>query len=50
VAGGLLPSSAEGTLPLPADTRVMEPDPGNVRVYADLTGTYRELYGRLPRF
>ena len=49
VAGGILPSAATGTLPLPADTRVMEPDPANVQRYADLTGTYRELYGRLPK-
>jgi xylulokinase len=50
VAGGILPSAAQGTLPLPADTRVMEPDPANARRYADLAGTYRQLYGRLPKF
>jgi sugar (pentulose or hexulose) kinase len=49
VAAGIVPSSAQGTLPLPADTRVMEPDPVNVRLYAEMAGPYRELYGRLPR-
>lgn len=49
VASGMLPSSSEGTLPLPADTRVMEPIEANVSMYADMTGTYRELYGRLPK-
>ena len=49
IAAGMVPSSAQGTLPLPADTRVMEPDPARVRLYADLAGPYRELYGRLPR-
>jgi xylulokinase len=50
VAGGILQSAAEGTLPPPADTRVMEPDPANARRYAELAGTYRGLYGRLPKF
>jgi sugar (pentulose or hexulose) kinase len=49
VAAGLIPSSAEVTQPLPADTRVMEPIPDNVRRYSELAGPYRELYGRLPR-
>ena len=34
VAAGLIPSSAEVTQPLPADTRVMEPIPDNVRRYS----------------
>jgi sugar (pentulose or hexulose) kinase len=49
VAGGLLPSTAKGVPPLPADTRLMEPDPANVKLYAEISATYRELYGRLPR-
>jgi sugar (pentulose or hexulose) kinase len=49
VAAGIVASSTQGTLPLPADTRVMEPDPAHVRLYADLTGPYRELYGRMPK-
>jgi len=49
VAAGIVPSSTQGTLPLPADTRVMEPDPDRVRLYAEMAGPYRELYGRLPR-
>ena len=49
VAGGILPSLATGTPPLPADTRLMEPDPAHRQIYADLCGTYRELYGRLPK-
>jgi xylulokinase len=49
VAGGILPSFANGTPPLPADTRVMEPIAANRQVYADLSATYRELYGRLPK-
>jgi xylulokinase len=49
VAAGLVPSSAEVTQPLPADTRVMEPIPANARLYAELAGSYRELYGRLPK-
>jgi xylulokinase len=49
VAAGILPSSAEGTPPLPAETRVMEPDPANSQVYAGISATYRELYGRLPK-
>ena len=48
VAGGVIPSTANGVPPLPADTRVMEPDPANVRLYAGISATYRELYGRLP--
>ena len=49
VAGGLLPSTAKGVPPLPANTRLMEPDPANVKLYAEISATYRELYGRLPR-
>jgi xylulokinase len=49
VAAGMVPSSGQGTLPLPADTRVMEPIGANVALYADMAATYRELYGRLPR-
>jgi xylulokinase len=49
VAAGIVASSTQGTLPLPADTRVMEPDPAHARLYADLAGPYRELYGRLPK-
>jgi xylulokinase len=48
-AAGIIGSSAEGTSPLPADTRVMEPDPARARLYRDLSGPYRELYGRLPK-
>ncbi len=49
VAAGLIPSTVEGVPPLPADTRVMEPDPARVELYKQIYGTYRELYGRLPR-
>ena len=49
VAGGVIPSTAQGVPPLPADTRLMEPDPANVKLYAEISATYRELYGRLPR-
>ncbi len=49
VAAGMVPSSTQGTLPLPADTRVMEPIEANVAAYAGLTDRYRELYGRLPK-
>jgi xylulokinase len=49
IAAGIVASSTQGTLPLPADTRVMEPDPAHARLYADLAGPYRELYGRLPK-
>jgi xylulokinase len=49
VAAGMVPSSTQGTLPLPADTRVMEPIPANVSMYADMATTYRQLYDRLPR-
>jgi sugar (pentulose or hexulose) kinase len=49
VAAGILPSSAEGTPPLPADTRVMEPNPAHAGLYRELFGHYRELYGRLPK-
>jgi xylulokinase len=49
VAAGVIPSTAEGVPPLPADTRVMEPDPANAELYAGISATYRELYGRLPR-
>jgi xylulokinase len=49
VAAGVIPSTAEGVPPLPADTRVMEPIPEHVELYAGISATYRELYGRLPR-
>jgi xylulokinase len=49
VAAGIAPSTARSTWPLPVDTRVMEPDPARARLYAERSGTYRELYGRLPR-
>ena len=49
VAAGIVPSSTQGTLPLPADTRVMEPDPARVELYKQMAGPYRELYGRLPK-
>jgi xylulokinase len=49
VAAGILPSTSNGTPPLPADTRVMEPDPANVEIYRGISATYRELYGRLPK-
>jgi len=49
VAAGVLPSTAEGTPPLPADTRVMEPEPAAVEIYRDISATYRELYERLPK-
>ena len=49
VAAGIVPSSTRGPLPRPADTRVMEPDPARVRLYAEMAGPYRELYGRLPK-
>ncbi len=49
IAAGMIPSSAEGIPAQPADTRVMEPDPARVRLYAELSGPYRELYGRLPK-
>ena len=49
VAAGVLPSTAQGTPPLPADTRVMEPEPENVEIYRGIFAAYRELYGRLPR-
>jgi xylulokinase len=49
VAAGMIPSTAEGIATPKADTRVMEPDPERVRLYADLAGPYRELYGRLPK-
>jgi xylulokinase len=48
VAAGVIPSTADGVPPLPADTRLMEPDRANVALYADISATYRELYGRLP--
>ena len=50
IAAGVVPSSTELILPLPADTRVMEPDKERVKIYADLARPYRELYGRLPKF
>jgi xylulokinase len=49
VAAGISPSTAKSTWPLPVDTRVMEPNPTNVELYAERSATYRELYGRLPR-
>ena len=49
VAAGIAPSTAKSTWPLPGDTRVMEPIPTNVELYAERSATYRELYGRLPR-
>jgi xylulokinase len=49
VAAGVIPSTAQGVPPLPADTRLIEPDPANVKLYAEISATYRELYGRLPR-
>ena len=49
VAAGVIPSTTQGVPPLPADTRVMEPDPANAELYAGISATYRELYGRLPR-
>jgi xylulokinase len=49
VAAGIAPSTTMSTWPLPGDTRVMEPDPANARVYAERSAVYRELYNRLPR-
>jgi sugar (pentulose or hexulose) kinase len=49
VAAGVLPTTAQGTPPLPADTRVMEPDQANVEIYRGISATYRGLYERLPR-
>jgi xylulokinase len=49
VAGGVIPSTEQVVPPLPQDTRVMEPIPENVELYAEISATYRELYGRLPR-
>jgi xylulokinase len=49
VAGGVIPSTADGVPNLPADTRVMEPIPEHVELYKDISATYRKLYGRLPR-
>ena len=49
VAAGVIPSTTQGVPPLPADTRGMEPDPANAELYAGISATYRELYGRLPR-
>ena len=48
VAAGIAPSTTQSTWPLPGDTRVMEPDPTNARLYAERSAVYRELYGRLP--
>jgi len=48
VAGGVIPSTTQGVPPLPADTRLMEPDPANVEIYAKASASYRELYRRLP--
>jgi hypothetical protein len=42
--------STEGTLPLPADTRVMERIESNVATYAEMAQTCRELHRRLPKF
>jgi xylulokinase len=50
VAAGIAPSTTKSTWPLPGDTRVMEPDPAHASMYAERSATYRELYGRLPRF
>ncbi len=49
VAAGIVPSSAEGAAPMPADNRVMEPDAERVLLYAERSAVYRELYGRLPK-
>jgi xylulokinase len=49
IAAGVVSSSTESTSPLPADTRVMEPDPERVALYAERSAVYRELYGRLPK-
>lgn len=49
VAAGIAPSTTTSTWPLPSDTRVMEPDGPNARLYAERSAIYRELYGRLPR-
>lgn len=49
VASGLVSGSDPQALPLPAETRVMEPIAENVKLYADLSAAYRELYARLPR-
>ena len=49
VAAGIAPSTAKSTWPLPGDTRVMEPIPANVELYAERSATYRTLYGSLPR-
>ena len=49
VAAGVIPSTTQGVPPPPADTRLMEPQPANVKLYAEVSATYRELYGRLPR-
>ena len=48
VAAEVIPSTTLGVPPPPADTRLMEPQPANVKLYADISATYRELYGRLP--
>jgi sugar (pentulose or hexulose) kinase len=49
VAAGVIPSTTQGVPPPPADTRLMEPQPANVELYAEISATYRELYGRLPK-
>jgi len=49
IAAGIVPSSTESILPLPADTRVMEPDKERVKIYQDLSVPYRELYSRMPK-
>jgi len=49
IAAGIAPSSAAAVSPRPADTRLMEPDQVNVRLYAERFAVYRELYGRLPK-
>jgi len=49
IAAGIAPSSAAVMSPRPVDTRLMEPDGANVRLYAERFAVYRELYGRLPK-
>ncbi len=49
VAAGIAPSTAISTWPLPGDTRVMEPIPENVAMYAKRLAVYRKLYATLPK-
>jgi xylulokinase len=49
IAAGMIPSSAEGVSALPADTRVMEPDPDRVAMYQERAAVYRGLYGQMPK-